>query len=361
MTTRAGPPGGVAYGVDIGGTKVLGVALDAADEVVAEARVPTPPANDLGSAAGHVADAVAAVVGRLHEEAFAPAQEPGAGGGAPRPARGGTPTDGGVPAGVGGGVPVGVGVPGMVDRQGRLVFAPNLPQGQGIDWPSLLSERLNGRDVMVDNDANLAVLAEHRLGAARGFRHVVMITLGTGIGGGIVVDGRIHLGSSGFAGEIGHMVVDPSGPPCPCGRRGCWERYASGAGLGVRAREAAMAGRLHDVVQRSGGDPESVRGEDVSAAAAAGDPEARQVIEDVGWWVGFGLANLAGVLDPECFVLGGGLVGAGDLLVDAARRAYEELVEGGSRRPAPVIVAAAFGERAGAVGAALSARQGGLR
>ncbi len=321
MTTRAGPLGGVAYGVDIGGTKVLGVALDAADEVVAEARVPTPPANDVGSAAGHVADAVAIVVGRLHEEATAQAQEPGAGGG----------------------VPVGVGVPGMVDRHGRLVFAPNLPQGQGIDWPSLLSERLNGRDVMVDNDANLAVLAEHRLGAARGFRHVVMITLGTGIGGGIVVDGRILVGSSGFAGEIGHMVVDPSGPPCPCGRRGCWERYASGAGLGVRAREAAMAGRLHDVVQRSGGDPESVRGEDVSAAAASGDPEARQVIEEVGWWVGFGLANLAGVLDPECFVLGGGLVGAGELLVDAARRGYEELVEGGSRRPVPVIVAAAFG------------------
>ena len=345
MTTRAGPLGGVAYGVDIGGTKVLGVALGAADEVVAETRVLTPPADDLGSAAGHVADAVATVVRRLHEEAFGQAQGSGP--------SGGVSTDGGAP--------VGVGVPGMVDRQGRLVFAPNLPQGQGIDWPSLLSERLNGRVVLVDNDANLAVLAEHRLGAARGFRHVVMVTLGTGIGGGIVVDGRIQVGSSGFAGEIGHMVVDPSGPPCPCGRRGCWERYASGAGLGVRAREAAMAGRLHDVVQRSGGDPESVRGEDVSAAAAAGDPEARQVIEEVGWWVGFGLANLAGALDPECFVLGGGLVGAGDLLVAAARRAYEELVEGGSRRPAPVIVAAAFGERAGAVGAALSARQGGLR
>ena len=187
-----------------------------------------------------------------------------------------------------------------------------------------------------------------------------MVTLGTGIGGGIVVDGRIQVGSSGFAGEIGHMVVDPSGPPCPCGRRGCWERYASGAGLGVRAREAAMAGRLHDVVRRSGGDPESVRGEDVSAAAAAGDPEARRVIEEVGWWIGFGLANLAGVLDPECFVLGGGLVGAGDLLVDSARRRLRRARRRGSRRPAPLVVAAAFGERAGAVGAALSALQGGL-
>ncbi len=340
MTDRAGPRGGVAYGIDIGGTKVLGVALRASDELVAEARVPTPPASDAGSVAGHVADAVAGVVGRLDDEVS------GAG----------FVSD----AAMGVGVPVGVGVPGMVDRKGRLVFAPNLPQGQGVDWPSMLEDRIGARTVVVENDANLAVLAEHELGAARGFRHVVMVTLGTGIGGGVVVDGRIQVGSSGFAGEIGHMVVDPSGPPCPCGRRGCWERYASGAGLGVRAREAAMAGRLHDVVRRSGGDPESVRGEDVSAAAAAGDPEARQVIEEVGWWVGFGLANLAGVLDPECFVLGGGLVGAGDLLVESARRAYEELVEGGSRRPAPVMVAAAFGERAGAVGAALSALQGGL-
>ncbi len=134
-----------------------------------------------------------------------------------------------------------------------------------------------------------------------------MVTLGTGIGGGIVLDGRVQVGSAGFAGEIGHMVVDPAGPPCPCGRRGCWERFASGAGLGVRAREAALAGRLGEVVRLAGGDPESVRGEDVSAAAAAGDPAAGRVIEEVGWWVGFGLANLAAVLDPECFVLGGGV------------------------------------------------------
>jgi glucokinase len=331
VTTRAGPRDGVAFGVDIGGTKVLGVALDGSDELVAEARVPTPGGSEPESAAGLVADAVAEVVGRLEQAVHGPVVHQG---------------------------PVGVGVPGMVDLGGRLVFAPNLPQAQGVDWPRLLQDRLVGRAVAVDNDANMAVRAEHRLGAARGYRHVVMVTLGTGIGGGIVVDGHIHVGTSGFAGEIGHMVVDPSGPPCPCGRRGCWERYASGAGLGVRAREAAMAGRLHDVVRRAGGDAEGVRGEDVSAAAAAGDPEAGQVIQEVGWWVGFGLANLAGVLDPECFVLGGGLVGAGELLVDSARRAYAELVEGGSRRPAPAVVAAAFGERAGAVGAALSVRQG---
>jgi glucokinase len=189
---------------------------------------------------------------------------------------------------------------------------------------------------------------------------VVMVTLGTGIGGGIVIDDRVQVGAAGFAGEIGHMVVDPNGPPCPCGRSGCWERFASGAGLGVRAREAAMAGRLGEVVRMAGGDPESVRGEDVSAAAAAGDPAARRVIEEVGWWIGFGLANLACVVDAECFVLGGGVVEAGSVLIDSARAAFEEMVEGRDRRPIAAVVPAAFGERAGAIGGALAARQGGL-
>jgi glucokinase len=248
----------------------------------------------------------------------------------------------------------------MVDRRGRLCFAPNLPQAQGVDWTELIGDRLPGRRVLIENDANFAVLAEHRLGAARGHDDVVMVTLGTGIGGGIVTGGRVQTGSAGFAGEIGHMVVDPAGPPCPCGRRGCWERFASGAGLGVLAREAALAGRLGEVVRLAGGDPESVRGEDVSAAAATGDPAAQRVIEEVGSWVGFGLANLACVLDPECFVLGGGVVRAGDRLVDAARATFAELVEGGDRRPPAVIVPADFGERSGAVGGALAARQGGL-
>jgi glucokinase len=168
------------------------------------------------------------------------------------------------------------------------------------------------------------------------------------------------VGGHGYAGEIGHMVVDPAGPPCPCGRRGCWERYASGGGLGLLAREAAMAGRLPAVVALAGGDPESVRGEDVTAAALAGDADARQVVEQLGWWVGFGLANLTCVLDPTCIVLGGGLVAAGELWFEATRAAFAALVEGGSAREPVVIVPAAFGERAGAVGAALAARRGGL-
>jgi glucokinase len=328
---------GVAFGVDIGGTKVLGLALDATDRIVAEARVPTPTGRDQREPDGAaVVTAIAEVVAQLDQ---AVGTAPEAAGDAP---------------------PVGVGAPGMLDRQGRLRFSPNLPQAHGVDWRLVVGERLPERPIVIENDANLAVLAEHRLGAARGYRHVLMVTLGTGIGGGLVVDGRVEAGGHGFAGEVGHMVVDPAGPPCPCGRRGCWERYASGGGLGLLAREAALAGKLPGVVAQAGGDPEGVRGEDVTAAALAGDDDAQQVLEQVGWWVGFGLANLACVLDPECFVLGGGLVGAGDLLLDATRRSFAELVEGGATRPATAIVTAAFGERSGAVGAALAARHGGL-
>ena len=348
MTSEGGPSADaeVAFGIDIGGTKVLGVALGPLDAIVAEARVPTPAAPalaDLRGAAGdtgiEVAYAIADVVAQL-DVAVSLTGVPGI-----------ADRDG--PA-------VGVGAPGMVDREGRLRFAPNLPQAHGVNWRVLIGDRLPGRRIVVENDANLAVLAEHRLGAARGYQHVVMVTLGTGIGGGLILDGRVQVGGQGFAGEIGHMVVDPAGPPCPCGRRGCWERFASGGGLGLMAREAALAGRLPGVVALAGGDPEGVRGEDVTAAALAGDPDAQRVIEQVGWWVGFGLANLACVLDPECFVLGGGLVGAGALLLDSARRAFDELVEGGATRPATAIVTAAFGERSGAVGAALAARDGGL-
>jgi glucokinase len=334
----------VAFGVDIGGTKVLGVALGTSDRIVADARVSTPPRRGDsasaevgdGNGAEAVAQAVAVVVAELDASIGRAAAL--------------TPED--APA-------VGVGAPGMLDRHGHLRFAPNLPQAQGVDWYALIGGQLPGRTLLIENDANFAALAEHRLGAAQGYSHVLMVTLGTGIGGGLIVDGRVQVGGHGFAGEIGHMVVDPAGPACPCGRRGCWERYASGGGLGVMAREAALAGRLPEVVRVAGGDAESVRGEDVSAAAAAGDDDARRVVAEVGWWVGFGLANLACVVDPECIVLGGGLVSAGDLLLDAATSAFLELVEGGSARET-VIVTAAFGDRAGAVGAALAARHGGL-
>jgi glucokinase len=150
------------------------------------------------------------------------------------------------------------------------------------------------------------------------------------------------------------MIVDPDGPPCPCGRHGCWERYASGSGLARLARDAAQAGRLARVVELAG-DADLVRGEHVTAAARDGDPEAVVVLDRFAWWVALGLANLVNLLDPEAVVLGGGLVEMGDLLLLPVNRAFDSLVMAGASRPRAAIVAARLGERAGAIGAALLA------
>src|SRR5207248_1383416 len=149
------------------------------------------------------------------------------------------------------------------------------------------------------NDATCATWGERQMGAARGRDDVAVVTLGTGIGGGFVLGGRLYRGANGFAGEVGHMIVDPKGPPCPCGRRGCWERFASGSGLARLAREAAESGRGHRLVELAGGDVEAVRGEHVTRAAAEGDAEAIQVFRDFGWWAALGIANLVNTLDPE--------------------------------------------------------------
>ena len=310
----------LTVGVDLGGTKCLGVVVDDAGEIVDELRVPTPRGAEaivdvLGDVAGELMGRKGAVAG------------------------------------------VGVGVPGLVDATGALRFAPNLPGVVELPLAAPLAERL-GVPVVVENDASCAGWGEREAGAGRGRDHVLLVTLGTGIGGGIILDGRLFRGRNGFAGEIGHMVVDPHGPPCVCGQRGCWERFASGSGLGRLAREAAVGGRADRIVALAGGDPEHVKGEHVTAAAGEGDAEAVAVMRDFGWWVALGLANLANAFDPELFVLGGGLVEAGEVLLAPVRSAFTRLLDGADHRPDVGIVAAELGEHAGAIGAALLARRG---
>ncbi|HTW99587.1 MAG TPA: ROK family protein, partial [Acidimicrobiales bacterium] len=250
-------------------------------------------------------------------------------------------------------LPLGVGIPGMVDRRGVAHFCPHLHGIDGVDIRGEIARRrAAGAATVVLNDATAACWGEHRVGAGTGFDHVLLITLGTGIGGAAIVEGQLLEGAHGFAGEMGHMVVDPHGPPCPCGKRGCWERFASGSGLGRLAREAAQAGNLAEVVATAGGDPEAVRGEHVTAAAVKGDREAVAVMNEFAWWLALGLANLANALDPEVIVLGGGLIEAGDVVLGPLRRAFAELAEAPEARGIAV-VPAALGERAGAVGAAL--------
>jgi len=305
-------------GIDLGGTKCLGVALDEAGSVVGEHRLATP----VGAEA--ILETIVAVASALG-----------------RPAA------------------VGVGAPGLVDVDGVLRFAPNLPGVVDVPLRTAIEARLPGVHVRIENDASAAGWGECQLGAAQGTRNAIVATLGTGIGGGVITDGALLRGASGFAGEIGHMVVDPHGPPCTCGRRGCWERLASGAGLGRLAREAAVADPRSRMVELAGGDADDVRGEHVTRAAAEGDDHARAVMARFAWWVALGLANLVAIFDPEVIVLGGGLVAAGEVLLGPVREAFVDLVEGAEHRPRVAVVAASLGERAGAIGAALLARQDG--
>lgn len=253
---------------------------------------------------------------------------------------------------------VGVGVAGLVDVDGWLRFGPNLAGLADLDVRGEVSAAL-GRPVLVDNDATTAAWAEVAHGAARGATDAVVVTLGTGIGGGLVMGGRLRRGAHGFAGEPGHVVVDPDGPPCPCGRRGCWERYASGSGLARLARDAAVAGRADAVVALAGGDPDAVRGEHVTLAARAGDEGALAVLGELARWIALGVSGLVDVLDPEVVVLGGGLAADADLWIDAVRDEVAGRALGGGHRPPPRVEVAALGERAGAIGAALLAHRTG--
>ena len=301
-------------GIDVGGTKAQGVALDAHGRIVAEERRPTPR----GDASSE----------RLVETLVELADALGATGS------------------------VGVGVPGLVARGGVLRAAPNLDGVADFEIGRILTERM-GHHVPVDNDATCATVAESQLGAAAGVRNAILITLGTGIGGGLVTNGMVHRGRNGFAGEFGHMVVDPDGPPCPCGRRGCWERFASGSGLAMLAQRAAERGQLDAVVERAGGDARDVRGEHVHAAASDGDPDALAVVDDFSRWVALGLANLTNAFDPELFVLGGGLALGAELYLGPVAEWFARLLYQPELRPVPRIEVARWGALAGAVGAAL--------
>jgi len=240
----------------------------------------------------------------------------------------------------------------------NVLFAPNLAWR---DEPvkKLVEDRI-GRPVIVENDANAAAWAETRLGAARGHDHVVLITVGTGIGAGIVIDGRLYRGRFGSAGEPGHYRVVPDGRVCGCGNRGCWEQYASGSALVAEAREFARrspeaAARL---LQLGGGSAERLDGPAVTAAAHEGDPAAVRCFEIVGSWLGTGLADLSAILDPGCFVIGGGVSEAGEVLLGPAREAYEHGLTGRLHRPYADVRLAELGPDAGLIGAAALARSG---
>jgi glucokinase len=187
-------------------------------------------------------------------------------------------------------------------------------------------------------------------------RHALLVTLGTGIGGGLLLDGELYRGAHGFGGEIGHFTVERDGPLCACGELGHWEAIASGSALGRMARELVERGGGAMIRDAAGGDVDEIAGEHVEKAARAGDGDARALLDEYADNVALGLAGLANVLDPEVIVIGGGLVELGPLLFDPLRVAFVQHIEGGEHRPHTPIVPAELGERAGAVGAAVLAR-----
>ena len=257
---------------------------------------------------------------------------------------------------------VGIGVAGLVDAtRSRVIFAPNLGW---VEEPLRMQvERAVGLPTVIENDANAAAWGEFRFGAGRrrGEDDLVMVTVGTGIGGGIILGGVLQRGANGVGAEFGHLRLVPDGRLCGCGRHGCWEQYASGNALVRTARGLASERRLEAGIMLGYGDgtPEGVQGPHITEAAQRGDQVAIEAFEVVGAWLARGMVEVATLLDPAAFVIGGGVVEAGDLLLAPAKREYAAQLVARAQRPMTAIIPAELGNLAGIVGAADLARDHG--
>lgn len=311
-----------AVGIDIGGTKVAGALVDTEGRITHREELPTP---DDGSTA--ILDATAELITSLVAAA------------------------GGDVSGVG------MACAGMVDgHSGHLWFAPNLPWRDLAVTDEIMAR--TGHRVFLENDANAAAWGEYRHGAGRDCDDMLLATVGTGVGGGCIIDDRLLRGAFGIGGEIGHIVLDPRGPRCGCGNDGCLEVFASGSALERTARELIASGDAagEALRQRCGDDPEALTGQDVTELARAGDEGAIALFTRLGTHLGTGLASVCAVVDPALVVIGGGVADAGDLLLDPATESFAAHVIGRGHRPSPTVVAAVLGNDAGVVGAAALAR-----
>ncbi len=302
-----------AVGIDVGGTKTAAARVDGDGRVLALETLPTP-ADDVDATLATVVKAARAVI---------------------------TPDVGAV----------GIAAAGLVAWEtGELVFAPNLAWRQ-VPLARFLTSEL-GVPVVADNDNTAAAWGEYVFGAGRGHEDLLLVGVGTGIGGGIVSGGKLFHGVHGFAAEIGHIVMDPAGPICGCGNRGCWEQLASGQAVTRAARAAVREGAETVLAELTAGDPHRITGPMVTQAAREGDAVSIAILADVGYWLGVGIGGLVNILDPEIVVMAGGVAEAGDLLLDPARRAYRDTVEAAEMRPDVPIVLAELGNHTGVVGAA---------
>ncbi len=248
-----------------------------------------------------------------------------------------------------------LGAPGPLDtKKGIIHFAPNL-RWHNVPIAQILEERMS-LPVSLDNDANLAALGEHVFGAGRGVANMVYITVSTGVGGGLILDGKLYRGSADGAGEIGHMMVSPGGPLCSCGNRGCLEAVASGTAIAREAKDLVARGGGQKILTAAEGDPGKISAAEVAAAAAGGDPEAIFIITKAAHFIGIGIANILNLLNPSLVVLGGGVMKIGELLWKGITLKVESRTMEAARR-AVRLVPAELGGRSGVMGAIALALQ----
>jgi glucokinase len=307
---------GLTVGVDVGGTKIAAGVVDESGAVLEEARRRSP-ATDKDAMEEAIAAAVAALAERYEVDA------------------------------------VGIGAAGFVDAgRSTVLIAPNLAWRDEPLKADL--ERRTGLPVVVENDANAAAWGEFQYGAGHDVDDLLLVTVGTGVGGGLVLDGGLYRGAFGIAAEIGHMRVVPDGRECGCGRRGCWEQYASGTALTRSVHEDAHGGstKAEALLELAGGDADDITGQMVTQAARDGDPYAQEKVDELGRWLGEGIATLAAILDPATVALGGGVADAGDLLLTPVLEAFRATLTGREHRPELEIRKAQLGNKAGLIGAA---------
>jgi len=246
---------------------------------------------------------------------------------------------------------VGIGAPGLSNPETGVLFtSPNLPGWKDVPLRDIIEKEL-GRKSFLINDANAAAVGELYFGAGKGSRNFIYITVSTGIGGGIIIDGKIYTGSMGMAGELGHMVIDDEGPQCNCGNKGCWETLASGTALAREARHRIKEGAATSILNYADGNIEKINAEAIHEAAQAGDKLANELIAQTAYYLGVGLANLINIFNPEVIVIGGGLSNIGDTLLkpafeEAGRRAFTQAYQ------AVRFARAELGRNSGVLGAA---------
>ena len=311
----------LTIGIDIGGTKVLGGVVDENGKILATQRVPTPKE---GGAA--LTKTIADVANHLLKDHDV--------------------------------VALGVSAAGLISSDRETILATgNISGWNGVN----LKEELNkfvDLPIFIENDANSAAWGESRYGAGVGEDHMLILTIGTGVGGGAIIDGKLLRGAHGISAEFGHIRVVPEGQLCSCGARGCLEQYASGNALMRHVREAISASpdAAYNLLARADGTIEGLTGHHITQAAGDGDPIALAGFNTTAQWLGAGIASLSALFDPACVVIGGGVIEAGEILLAPTRAALERLIPFSGRRPIPKVVAATLGNDAGLVGAADLAR-----